>query len=180
MRFHGKFRYYEDRRSDDFQDSIFFYFNQADTAMTESLIAADSFFMCCTGKIYLLKAGNTIADTSRIDPCSFTEQENFVGKDIISATGQYRFEYYNQSLSWMHAEENAVKELCDKVLFHFASLKKMSGADISTTIMKQYDLIVRNITIIQRNFDAENNVCRVTISCKTSDIEPASTNEVTP
>lgn len=180
MRFYGKYRYYEDNRSDDFQDSIFFYFNSSDTVLAESLTVADSFFVCCTGNIYLLAMKNAVIDTARVDACAYSRKIEEKGYGKITATGEYRLEYYNQSLSWMHAEENAVKELCDQVLYHFASLRKKTGSEMSTTIMKQFDLSVRKITIEQRTFDTENNLCRVTISCDTSDVIPTLPDEEAP
>lgn len=181
MRFYGKFRYYEDDRTDDFQDSISFFFKEPDTVLAESLQVADSFFVCCTGQIYLLAEKNSNVDQTRVYACSYSAISK-VEKDSekITATGEYRFEYYNQSLCWMHAEEDAVKKLCDRALHRFASLQKKTEFEMSTTIMKQFDLLIKNITIEQRAFDAENNICRVTISCNPKDIVPTPPNEVAP
>ena len=94
------------------------------------------------------------------------------------ATGEYRFEYYNQSLSWMHAEENAVKNLCDQALHRFASLRKQDN-QITTVMMKQFDLAIKNIVIEQRIFDEADNICRVTILAISVILFPPS-SEVSP
>ncbi len=172
MRFFGKFRYYEDSHTDDFQDSISFYYMEPDTILAESLQVVDSFFMCCTGKIYLLAENTYSVDTTRVDACAWPKNVKRLPAGKISATGIYRFEYYNQSLCWMHAEESAVKNLCDQALHRFASLQKQNGSELSMAMMKQFDLVIKNIVIEQRIFDAEDNICRVTISCNADDIVP--------
>lgn len=180
MRFYGKFRYYEDDRTDDFQDSISFYFKEPDTVLAESLQVVDSFFMCCTGKIYLLAKNSYAIDTTRVDVCAWSMKIKDASAGKISATGEYRFEYYNQSLSWMHAEETAVKNLCDQALHRFAALRKKTESELSTTMMKQFDLSIKNIFVEQRIFDAADNICRVTISCNADDIVPTLPSEVSP
>jgi hypothetical protein len=180
MRFYGKFRYYEDDRTDDFQDSLSFYFKEPDTLLAESLQVVDSFFMCCTGKIYLLAEKVYAVDTTRVDACDYSLKTKDTPAEKIFATGEYRFEYYNQSLSWMHAEETAVKNLCDQALHRFASLRKKTESELSTTMMKKFDLSTKNIVIEQRIFDAADNICRVTISCNAEDIVPTPSSEVSP
>ena len=180
MRFYGKFCYYEDDRTDDFQDSISFYFKEPDTVLAENLQVVDSFFMCCTGKIYLLAEKVYAVDTTRVDACAWFVKEMDPPAGKISATGEYRFEYYNQSLSWMHAEEAAVKNLCNQALHQFASLRKKDESELSTTMMKQFDLSIKNVFIEQRIFDSADNICRVTISCNADDIVPTPSNKVEP
>ena len=180
MRFFGKFRYYEDEQTDDFQDSISFYFREPDTVLAENLQVVDSFFMCCTGKIYLLAEYAYSIDTTRIDACSWSANKKDIPAGKMFATGEYRFEYYNQSLSWMHTEENAVKNLCDQALHRFASLRKQDESELSTVMMKQFDLAIKNIVIEQRIFDEADNICRVTISCNIGDIVPTPSSEVSP
>jgi hypothetical protein len=128
----------------------------------------------------LLAKKSTTIDTTRVDACTYSRKPNEKTTGRIIATGEYRFEYYNQSLSWMHAEESAVKELCDQALFRFASLRKKTESEMSTTMLKQFDLSIKNIVIEQRVFNADDNVCRVTISCDADDIVPTPSSEAAP
>jgi hypothetical protein len=172
MYVYGKCRYFDNVTSTDFQDSISFYFDEADTSEACSLSIADSFFICCKGYLYLFVEKKSTFDTTRVSICN-AEYRDIKKPGKITATGEYQYEYYNQSLCWMHAEESAIKELCERSAFRFASLRKSSGSDFSTTIRKQFDLKIKNISIDNRFYDEKDNICRVTVSCDTADIIPA-------
>jgi hypothetical protein len=178
MRVVGALRYFDNGKSDDFQDSIRFYYQEPQASIADSLVCIDSFFMCCSGNIRLLAPQGSVIDTAKVNVCNFSKDLPKVDCPRLIATGEYRFEYYHQSLCWMHAEENAVKELCNRAMHWFAALQKKSGAEISTVMMKRFDLSIKNIRIEQRKFEANDNICNVTISCDTTDIIALSQKEV--
>lgn len=178
MRVHGTFRFFEEGKWDDFQDSIRFYYNIPDTAAIQSLHIADSFFICCSGYLYLMTPASAVYDTTRVNVCEYGNGKETPQANRIYAYGEYRFEYYNQYLSWMHAEEEAVKQLCSRAAHQFASLTKQVDHIISATIMKRFDLTIQNIAVEKRTFDSENRICRVVVSCDTADIFAAVREDV--
>jgi hypothetical protein len=177
LRVYGTLRYYGDGRSDDFQDSVRFYYQEPDSVTLNKMACVDSFFICCSGYLQLFAPKGLTIDTSRIDPCGFSKTLPKVVCNRLIANGEYRFEYYNQALSWMHAEENAVKALCNWALHWFSALQKKNGEEISTVMMKRFDLSIKNIRIEQRRYDEQGNICNVTISCDTTDILAAPRKE---
>ena len=173
MLVYGTSRYYEDGRWDDMQDSISFLFDEKDTAYLSSLQTIDSFFTCCTGYLHLYGNKQIQVDTSRVYPCKFSSNIQLSKEpQRLCAAGESRFEYYNQSICWMRAEEEAVKELCNQALHRFSSLTRNNNSEITTTIQKKFELLVENIRIDQRIFDNEHRICKVFISCPSSDITP--------
>jgi len=170
---YGTSRYYEDGRWDDMQDSISFYFNENDTNYSSSLQTIDSFFTCCTGYLHLYGNKEILIDTSRVDACGFSNgTQPPKGSQRLYATGEARFEYYNQPICWMRAEEEAVKELCNQAIFRFSSLTKKNDSEFATTIQKKFELLVKNVRVDKRVFNNEHRICQVLISCPSSDITP--------
>ena len=173
----GFIRQYSDEDTFDEQDSILFFYDIDDSSAFYSAVVLDSFFIS-KYYVYLISTGSGGFDTTRQHIYGHKRPEWLnslpVENEMLYARGESRFLYYDQASSWMKAEENAIKHLCQKSAFHFASLQKYhengTGNQLSETYKLSVDLLVQGITVNERYYDPVNRMCYVLVSCRKSEI----------
>ncbi len=172
-----KREFYTENESDQ-QDSIFFYYDSIKAAeIYGKLIVLDSF-----------RLGNDYAILASLDPIMADTTTLFIyeheipsQKFILSNDGEKifsqassPFSYYNMGNAWVSAEEKAVKNLCEKATFYFASLEKYvetnSGSESSQIYKMSFDLSVSNVKVKERYYDCEKRTCHVVVSCLKSNV----------
>lgn len=165
---------------DDFneQDSIYFY-TINDTVFFDSVVVLDSFFLS-KFYVYLFALGNKtihkgnayLYELETVSWLKETPKEN--GK--IFAKSSKIFTYYDQASSWMQAEEDAIKNLCQNSVIHLETLQMYNSnnnnEELSDVFKVTLDLTVKNINIVQRYYDVKTQTCHVLVSCKSEDIVP--------
>jgi len=175
----GFIRQYSDDLIFDEQDSVFFYYNDRDSAVFNSAIVLDSFILNHY-YLYLISPDSQAFDNSKIPIHTSKEywpaSDNVNNNEMLSAKAAETFNYYDQASPWMVAEENAIKQLAQQSVYHFASLQKYiqtgDKEELSETYQITLDLIISNINVVKRYYDPQKKSCNVIVSCRKSDIKP--------
>jgi hypothetical protein len=178
----GKIKSFHDETYYNKIDSISFFFDSTGTGSFQNLQILDSMFICCPMEVYLATedtAENVIIDTSPQSPCipphTFLP-ENYQDSVYLYGKGTCGLSYYNQAISWMCAEESAVKNLCRQSLIRISSITKgitsNDMSNINATVSIEMDIEVRNARVVARYYDLKSNSCIVWIACKKSDVIP--------
>jgi hypothetical protein len=172
----GMFKCYREGSYHNKQDSISFYYDETDTLSAGKFYPVDSFYICCNGKIWLMSsAPEKTIDTTNAPGCR-TQEGQPVDTAFLYGKGTCKLYRYAQAMSWIKAEEAAIKTLCQQSIIRYASMrKKLITGDFeerSNTVEYEMNLTVHNTKIITRYYDKANNRCTVVVACRKTDISP--------
>ena len=172
----GKLKYYQEDFFRDKQDSVSFYYDETDTLYAGKFHPVDSFYICCSGKVLLMSSGpETMVDTTDAPGCG-TQGCQETDTAFLYGKGTCKLFRYSQAMSWIQAEEAAIKILCQQSVVRYASLRKKiqtgDRTERSNTVEYEMNLVVRNTKITARYYDKANNRCTVLAACRKTDIYP--------
>lgn len=172
----GFIREYYDATESEVQDSLFFYYDSiAAIDLKSKMIVLDSFKMNRSYAVLVSKDSLEV-DTSTLliheyktNIKTIDDTKNVIGKAAVPIN------YYNMHHAWVTAEENAIKNLSEKVAFYFITLEKVTDSgnhvEISDTYKSTFNLSVNGITVVERFYDTKKRTCNVIVACPKTGVQ---------